>query len=126
MDSKERDEIFFRNKKGRYAPGGKWEHATRPMEGGSAGARGAVQVPAIPSRPLGMNWGDSRAQLPQVEPIEPVEPVESVGYAPISMRRDPFITGYKNDTPDDTPAVMSAAAVADLPDFAPAGMIRIG
>lgn len=123
MTDIERDEIFFRNKKGRYAPGGPYEHATRPMEGGSAGARGAVQVPAIPSRPLGMNWVDNRAQLPGN--VEPIEKVDAVGYAQITMTRDPFVNGYKDAALDDTPVMSAPIQAPEDVLYTPAGMIFI-
>lgn len=124
MTDIERDRLFFNSKRGRYAEGGPYEHATHPMEAAAgtnvqANARAAL-ADSFASRPIHSDWVDSRAQLPQVEPIEPVEPV---GYTQVTMTRDPFINGYKDGADDDT-RPMEAAAVADLPDFAPATMYR--
>ena len=114
MTDAERDALFFRHKKGRYGPGGKWENATRPMEGGTAVAVNA-------SRPQAAVIEQSRELMP--EPIPQAEAMTP--YAPPRMERIP---GESKNAPDD-PQAESWENFPEMettePEPAPAVMIYV-
>jgi len=86
MTDAERDALFFRHKKGRYGPGGKWENATRPMEGGTAVAVNASRPQAAAYRPHnGAVIEQSRELMP--EPIPQAEAM--MPYCPPRMQAIP-------------------------------------
>ena len=90
MTDAERDALFFSHKKGRYGPGGKWENATRPMEGGTAAAVNA-------SRPQAAVIEQSRKLMPEPEALE----ADTMPYCPPRMERIP---GESKNAPDEAQA----------------------
>ena len=94
MTDSEKDALFFRHKKGRYGPGGKWENATRPMEGGTAVAVNASRPQAAAYRPHNDTEPVKAEPIPQAEAMTP--------YAPPRMQAIP---GESKNAPDDTEAV---------------------
>ena len=74
MTDAERDALFFRHKKGRYGPGGKWENATRPMEGGTAAAVNASRPQAAAYRPHNDTEPVKAEPIPQAEAMMPYCP----------------------------------------------------
>ena len=74
MTDAERDALFFRHKKGRYGPGGKWENATRPMEGGTAAAVNASRTQAAAYRPHNDTEPVKAEPIPQAEAMTPYSP----------------------------------------------------
>ena len=93
MNDADRDLLYFRNKKGRYAPGGKWENATQPMEGGTAAAGYVPKAAKITSRPQAAAYrSHTGAVIEQCR--EMLEPggmeTDTIPYAPPRMQSDPF------------------------------------
>ena len=95
MTDAERDALFFRHKKGRYGPGGKWENATRPMEGGTAVAVNASRPQASAFRSHNDTEPVKAEPIPQAEAMMP--------YCPPRMQAIPGES--KKNAPDDTEAV---------------------
>jgi len=92
MTDAERDALFFKHHKGRYAPGGCWENATRPMEGGTV-----TRQQASASRP------HNGAVIENREPVkaEPITEPEVMPYCPPRMERIP---GESKNAPDEAQA----------------------
>lgn len=82
MNDAERDFLMWKNKKGRYAPGGKWADATHPMEGGTAAAGYVPQAARVVSRPQAMYRNHSGAP----EALE----TDAIQFSPPRMQADPF------------------------------------
>lgn len=115
MTDAEKDALFFRHKKGRYAPGGCWEGAMRPM--GTGANTTTPQTSA--SRPHNGAVIENREPV-KAEPIP--EPEAMTPYSPPRMERIPG-----ENAPDELEQVqdfpvMDAEAE---PEPAPAGMIFI-
>lgn len=92
MTDTEKDALFFRHKKGRYGPGGKWENATRPMEGGTAAAGYIPKATGTASRPQASAFCSHNGAEPvKAEPITEPE-ADTMPYAPPRMERIPAET----------------------------------
>jgi hypothetical protein len=83
MNDAERDFLMWKNKRGRYAPGGKLADATRPLEGGTAAAGYVPKAGKVTSRPQAAYRSHNGAP-------EPIEALDTMPYAPPRMQADPF------------------------------------
>ena len=81
MNDAERDFLMWKNQKGRYAPGGKYHGATRPMEGGTAAAGYVPQAARVANRPQAMYRADGAPEALETDAIQ---------FSPPQMQADPF------------------------------------
>lgn len=103
MTDTERDALFFKHHKGRYAPGGCWEGAMRPMGTGA----NTTMPQTSASRPRnGAAIEQSRELIPEPEALE----ADTMPYAPPRMQAIP---GESENAPDE------AQAVQDFPEMKP-------
>lgn len=91
MNDAERDLLYFRNQKGRYAPGGKYHGATRPMEGGTAAAGYVPRAGKLTSRPQAMYRSHNGAVVSHNrEPMPEALETDAIQFSPPRMQADPF------------------------------------
>jgi len=108
-----KDFYFWKNGKGRYAPGGKYHKATRPMEGGTT-APGYVPKAGYVTRPQAVAIMNQNREAP--EPME----ADTMPYAPPQMQADPFDKSAKAkkagalETEMPEPIIQDAEAPEDV------------
>lgn len=129
MTEAEKDLLYFRNHKGRYAPGGKWAGATRPMEGGTAAAGYIPKAAGTASRPQASAFrSHSGAVVSRAEP-EALE-ADTMPYAPPRMAPDPFDKSIDKKADDvilETPVMeleTQDSVYTPIATFIPGGSVR--
>lgn len=123
MTDAERDALFFKHHKGRYAPGGCWEGATRPMEGGTTVAVNASRPQAAAYRPHNDTEPVKAEPIPQAEAMMPYCPprMEPIPGESKNAPDDPQAESWENFPEMETTEPEPAPAVMIYVDQRPAG-----